>query len=62
MIQPYPDLPPRPMTRKEAAEYQRCTTRTIDRRIASGELKAVRIGRTVLLDAHDVVSKVSPTA
>lgn len=40
-------LKPRVATRREAADYLRCTERTLDRMTRAGRLKSFRIGRCV---------------
>jgi excisionase family DNA binding protein len=42
------------LTRKEAAEHLRLCTRSIDQYIAKGELRAVRLGRKVLIPREAV--------
>lgn len=42
------------ITRQEAAQYLRTSTRTLDRRIADGTLKHHRFGRAVLLLKEDL--------
>lgn len=53
-------LPPRPMTRKEAADYLRRSERTIDRMLKDGKIKATYLGRAVLIDTASVVATVHP--
>jgi excisionase family DNA binding protein len=53
-------VPPRPWTRREAADYLRRSERTIDRMIRDNELVAVHVGRSVLINPESIVSKVHP--
>lgn len=41
-------------TKEEAALYARCTTRTLDRRMAEGKLRRYRNGKTVLVDLDEL--------
>ena len=41
-------------TKEEAAVYGRCTTRTLDRRMAEGKLTRFRNGKTVLIDLDEL--------
>lgn len=50
------------ISRHEAAEYLRTSTRTVDRRIKDGSLKHYRFGRAVLLRREDLDSYLSKTA
>ena len=45
---------PRWATKSEAARYARCSTRTIDRRIASGEITGYTVGSRVVVDLNEI--------
>ena len=42
------DVKPLLLTKAEAADYLRCSKRMVDDLLASGDLKAVRIGRRLV--------------
>ena len=41
-------------TKEEAADYARCTPRTLDRRMSEGKLNRYRNGKTVLIDLDEL--------
>lgn len=45
---------PRWATKAEAAEYARCSTRTLERRIASGEITGYNVGSRVVVDLNEI--------
>lgn len=49
-----------PLTRRGAAEKLRISVITVDRMIASGLLRATRVGRRVLVSAADVDKLLAP--
>jgi excisionase family DNA binding protein len=48
-------------TRREAADFMRVAERTVDRLLAEGRLKALRIGRSVRIRLSDVESFLAAT-
>lgn len=52
-MQPLANAPTN-MTRDEAAAHLRCHARSIDRRIDEGVIKAVKIGRRVLIPKAEI--------
>jgi excisionase family DNA binding protein len=44
----------------DAAAYVPCSTKTIRRRVASGELRAVRFGRKLLVDLDEIDRLLKP--
>lgn len=56
--------PASPATRRasitDAAAYVPCSTKTIRRKIAAGELRAVRFGRKILVDLDEVDQLLKP--
>ena len=53
LIDLFPELPD-PATPDQIADYTPWARRTVDRKIASGELPAYRLGRRVLVRKDDV--------
>lgn len=58
---PVVKVPPNLGTRKEAAALLRISERTLDEKIAKGEVKAYKLGARVLVDLDSLAALLKPT-
>jgi excisionase family DNA binding protein len=54
-------IPPNLGTRREAAQRFRISERTLDEKIAKGEVRAFKIGARVLVDLDSLAALLRPT-